>query len=114
MIRVAVCGAAGRMGREVVAAITSAEGMEVVAAIDRQHISDDAGILAGGSALDVAIEGELDAAIARTQPQVLVDFTLPASVMANVELAIAFGISPVIGTTGLSPDNHTNSTNWHA
>ncbi len=108
MIRVAVCGAAGRMGREVVAAITAEDGMEVVAAIDRQNVGEDAGVLAGSSALGVPIESELDAAIARTLPQVLVDFTLPASVMANVELAIAFGISPVIGTTGLSPKNLHN------
>ena len=51
MIRLAVCGAAGRMGREVVSAITGADGMEVVAAIDRQNVGEDAGILAGGSAL---------------------------------------------------------------
>jgi len=105
MIKVAVCGAAGRMGREVVAAIAAADGMEVVAAIDHHQIGEDAGTVAGISALSVLIENDLEAAIGRTLPQVLVDFTLPASVMANVELAIAFGISPVIGTTGLSREN---------
>lgn len=105
MIRVAVCGAAGRMGREVVAAVTQADGMEIVAAIDRQNVGEDAGSLAGISPLGIVIESELEAAFVRAQPQVLVDFTLPASVLANVELALAFGISPVIGTTGLSREN---------
>jgi 4-hydroxy-tetrahydrodipicolinate reductase len=94
MIRTVVCGAAGRMGREVVAAITQADDMEVVAAIDRHDAGEDAGTLAGIAALGVPIETDLEAALVRTQPLVLVDFTLPASVQANVELAIAFGTEP--------------------
>ena len=103
-IRVAVCGAAGRMGREVVRAIAEAEGMELAAAIDRHDTGADAGTLAGMSALGVAIESELEAALKRTKPDVLVDFTLPEQVMHNVTIALALGIAPVIGTTGLSAE----------
>ncbi len=104
-IGVAVTGAAGRMGREVVRAIAEAEGLRLAAAIDRYNVGADAGTLAGVSALGIAIEGDLEAALVRTRPQVLVDFTLPQGVLANVRIAIAQGMSPVVGTTGLSADD---------
>ena len=103
-IRVAVCGAAGRMGREVVRAISEADGMTVVAAIDRHEIGADAGTLAGVGALGVAVESGLEAALTRTTPEVMVDFTVPGQVMDNLAVAVALGVSPVIGTTGLSAE----------
>ena len=104
-IRVAVSGAAGRMGREVVRAVAEAEDMRLVAAIDRQEIGADAGELAGVSKTGIAIESDLEAALERAQPQVLVDFTLPGSVMDNIRIALKQKVSPVIGTTGLSVAN---------
>ncbi len=102
VIRVAVCGAAGRMGRAVVRAVTETDGMEVVAAIDRHDIKTDAGALAGTGLSGLQIESDLQAALLRTKPQVMVDFTLPDSVMGNLRIALAQGVSPVVGTTGLS------------
>ncbi|HLK60195.1 MAG TPA: 4-hydroxy-tetrahydrodipicolinate reductase [Chthonomonadaceae bacterium] len=106
-IRVAVSGAAGRMGREVVRAITEADGLELVAAVDQQEVGIDAGALAGIGTLHVPIETDLSGALERTQPAVLVDFTLPHSVMSNVRIALAAGVSPLVGTTGLAPSDLT-------
>ncbi|MDW8207557.1 MAG: 4-hydroxy-tetrahydrodipicolinate reductase [Chloroherpetonaceae bacterium] len=103
-IRVAVCGAAGRMGREVVRAILDAPDMELVAAIDRQEIDEDAGMLAGSSRCGVCIEPDLRAALARTHPDVMVDFTVPESVDENLKLALEQGVRLVVGTTGLTPE----------
>ncbi len=103
-IRVAVCGAVGRMGREVVRAITEAEGMTLVAAIDRQNVGEDAGALAGCGVLNVPIQTDLATALEESGAEVLVDFTLPDSVFENTQIAIAQGVSPVVGTTGLSPE----------
>ena len=103
-IRVAVCGVAGRMGREVVRAVTEADGMEIVAAIDRHEIGADAGTLAGIGASGIEIESDLEAALTRTSPDVMVDFTIPGQVMENLAVAVALGVSPVIGTTGLSAE----------
>ena len=103
-IRVAVCGAAGRMGQEVVRAIAEADGMTVVAAIDRREIGADAGDLAGVGTLGIALESGLEAALTRATPDVMVDFTLPDQVMENASLALTLGVSPVIGTTGLSAE----------
>jgi len=79
MIKVGVLGARGRMGSEVVKAVTDAPDLELVAALDL-----------GDSLNALVAEGA----------QVVVDFTTPDSVMANLEFLIANNINAVIGTTG--------------
>jgi 4-hydroxy-tetrahydrodipicolinate reductase len=79
MIKVGVLGARGRMGSEVVKAITEASDLELVAALDL------------GDSLD---------ALVSNGAQVVVDFTTPDSVMANLEFLIGKNIHAVIGTTG--------------
>lgn len=103
-LRVAVSGAVGRMGREVVRAVIEAEGLELVAAIDSnaQLTGADAGELAGVSRAGVAIQVALEAALIATKPHVLVDFTLPDGVMINLRTALRAGVAPVVGTTGLN------------
>ncbi len=108
-IPVVVNGAAGKMGREVVKAVAQAEDMTLLGAIDRspEHIGKDAGELAGCDPLEVPITDQLEPMLAfvaqERQPGVLVDFTHPSTVYDNIRSAIAYGIRPVIGTTGLSP-----------
>src|SRR5579884_339532 len=104
-IRIVVCGAAGRMGREVVRAVSEAADMRVVAVVDQQEVGADAGTLAGMESLGVSIESDLEEALERAQPEVLVDFTAPNSVMENVRAALKRNVSPVVGTTGLTAAN---------
>ncbi len=101
MIRVLVTGAAGRMGSEVVKAVTAADGMEVVAAVDVNcaGLAIDDG--AGGSVNCVA---SLVTAIADTRPDVMVDFTHPDAVEGNLCTAMAAGVDCIVGTTGLSDE----------
>jgi len=79
MIKVGVLGARGRMGSEVVKAVNEATDLELVAALDL------------GDSLD---------ALVANGAQVVVDFTTPDSVMANLEFLIGNNINAVIGTTG--------------
>jgi 4-hydroxy-tetrahydrodipicolinate reductase len=79
MIKVAVLGSRGRMGSEVVKAVTDAGDLELVAALDL------------GDSLDALVTNDA---------QVVVDFTTPDSVMANLEFLIKNNINAVIGTTG--------------
>jgi 4-hydroxy-tetrahydrodipicolinate reductase len=90
------------MGREVVKAVQAAEGLQLVAAIDHHGIGADIGPLAGIGATGVIVGDDLEAELTRHKPDVLVDFTLPDSVLANLRTALALGVSPVVGTTGLS------------
>lgn len=101
MIRVLVSGAAGRMGAEVVRAVTSAQGMTVVAAVDPNA--------AGGSVLvedgrSIEYSADLQEAISASKPDVMVEFTHPTVVEGNVRIALANRVDCVIGTTGISED----------
>ena len=84
-ITVAVTGAKGRMGQEVVAAVQSEADLELVAQLDA---GDD-----------------LAASLRATRPIALVDFTVPEVVMSNIRTALAAGVVPIVGTTGLSPQD---------
>lgn len=109
-IPVIVNGAGGKMGREVVKAIASSPDMTLLGAIDRHPdcLDRDAGEVAGIAALEVPItsdrEGTLVMAAQEKQPPVMVDFTHPDSIYDNIRAAIAYGVRPVVGTTGLSAE----------
>ncbi|NJO40056.1 MAG: 4-hydroxy-tetrahydrodipicolinate reductase [Cyanobacteria bacterium CRU_2_1] len=107
-IPVVVTGAAGKMGREVVKAVTEAPDMTLVGAVERSpdYNGQDVGIVAGCGELEIPIVTDLQAALVMAtqerHPPVMVDFTHPDSVYDNVRSAIAYGVRPVVGTTGLS------------
>ena len=108
-IPVVVNGAAGKMGREVVKAVSVAADMNLIGAIDRnpEDQGKDAGELAGlAEPLEVPITDQLEPMLAlaaqERQPGVMVDFTHPNTVYDNVRSAIAYGVRPAVGTTGLS------------
>lgn len=109
-IPVVVNGAAGKMGREVIKAVSAAEGMHLVGAIDRNPniLGQDAGEIAGCGPVEVPILADAEATLASaTQEEVqgvVVDFTHPDSVYENVRSAIAYGVRPVVGTSGLSAE----------
>ncbi len=102
MIRVMVCGAYGKMGREVLRAVHRDDQLSVVGAVDVKSDFADVGELIGVGRIGVVVGNELATVIAETKPQVMVDFTAPAAVMGNIRTAIASGVCPVVGTTGLS------------
>ena len=97
MIRVLVSGAAGRMGREVVRAVLAEDDLELVAAVDPAHAGE-----ALGEGADLEIAGNLAATLAEVKPDVVVDFTHPSAVEANIRTTLAAGVDCVVGTTGLS------------
>ena len=109
-IPVVVNGAAGKMGREVIKAVCQAEDMVLMGAVDRNPnvIGQDAGEVAGCGPVEVPILNDLQGVLVlATQEKVqgvMVDFTHPDSIYDNVRTAIAYGVRPVVGTTGLTPE----------
>lgn len=109
-IPVVVNGAAGKMGREVVKAAAAAEDMKLVGAVERrpEFLGQDAGEVAGCGPVEVPILNEMESVFAMAAQEkrlgVVVDFTHPRSVYDNVRAAIAYGLRPVVGTTGLSAE----------
>ena len=104
MIRVAVTGAYGKMGREVVKTVLRAEDMELVGAIDSAGEGTDVGTLVEAGNTGIVIEKDLDEVLARVRPDVAVDFTNPHCVFGNALIYLKHRVRPVIGTTGLSPE----------
>lgn len=98
MIDVLISGAAGRMGREVVRALTAAEGIRVVAAVDPGNEGSSVEDGAGG---EIVCAGELAVALSASRPAVMVDFTHPDAVEGNLRVALAAGVHCVVGTTGI-------------
>jgi 4-hydroxy-tetrahydrodipicolinate reductase len=85
MIRVAVSGAAGRMGQAVCEAVEGAEDMELTGRAD--------------PALDTALTDVL------TDADVVVDFSTPETSLGNVRESLAAGVHAVVGTTGFDLDD---------
>jgi 4-hydroxy-tetrahydrodipicolinate reductase len=109
MIRVAVCGACGRMGKLIVKQISNQPDMKLVAAIDVAGAPDegkDAGELAGVGRFGVSVVGadKLADVLKSSKPDVLVDFTNAAAAIQNIKTAADAGISVVVGTTGFTKE----------
>lgn len=99
--RIAITGAAGRMGKTLIEAVQLAEGAEVAAAIERPEsslIGADAGELAGLGSLGVKIVGDINEVI--NDFDVLIDFTAPTATVVNATACAAAGRKMIIGTTG--------------
>lgn len=102
MIRVAVTGAAGRMGRTLIQAIHDAGDLTLGAAFERPGstlLGADAGELAGVGRLGVAVTGDPEAAADAFDT--IIDFTIPEATVALAGVCAAKGKRLVIGTTGI-------------
>jgi 4-hydroxy-tetrahydrodipicolinate reductase len=86
-LRVAVSGARGKVGREIVAGLEADPAFTCVAAVD---LGDD-----------------LNGALRDADAQVLVDFTTPSAGLQNALTAVSLGVAPVVGTTGLGESGVT-------
>lgn len=105
-VRVAVSGAAGRMGRAVVRALCQQPDLQLVAAFGRQrHLGDDAGTVAGVGPLGVAIEPADGIPKLRGRADVLVEFSVGDGAVANAARAAEAGVRPVVGATGYAPES---------
>jgi len=103
MVKVAVAGAAGRMGGRIVHMIYQNPETELAGAFERpdhKSVGEDAGSVAGIGDLGVRICGAIDDGAG--EADVLIDFTQPESTLQNMRTASEKGIAVVIGTTGIT------------
>jgi 4-hydroxy-tetrahydrodipicolinate reductase len=98
-LRVAVLGAAGRMGRTVATAVAASPDLELVAAVDPMSAGV---VLSFGDGVEpMVIESDL-VALTAASVEVAIDFTAPRAAAANLAWLAAHDIHAVCGTTGLS------------
>ncbi|MBU2533097.1 MAG: 4-hydroxy-tetrahydrodipicolinate reductase [Alphaproteobacteria bacterium] len=105
-LKIAVMGAAGRMGRELIATIHAQNGCVVAGGAEpegSQALGRDLGELAGVGTLGVTVTS--DAAALMTEVDAIVDFTSPAASVAFAAMAADAGIIHIIGTTGFEEEH---------
>ena len=102
-IKVVVTGASGKMSREVLVALCKDPDLEPAGAVS-QSAQEEYLSLPGGAGL-VPLSKELGPLLVRVKPDVLVDFTTAQYALSAARLAIAHGVRPVVGTSGLSPQD---------
>jgi len=100
-IKVAVSGANGKMGREVIKTVHEDTDLVLVGAVGRQLVGQDIGEVVGIGKCGVAISNSLQEMITNAQPDVVVDFTFPGVVFENSKTILENGCYAVVGTTGL-------------
>ena len=104
-IRIAIHGAAGRMGQRLIAMTSADPELSVAAAIDapgHPRLGEDAGLLAGVKAIDVPLTDQLDAEV-----DVVIDFSLPAGAERIMDICRQKKIPLVEATTGLDESQMT-------
>jgi 4-hydroxy-tetrahydrodipicolinate reductase len=93
-LKVAICGAMGKMGLATVKAVSEAPDLELAALIDPK----------GGEYEGLPVWKDLTEALVQVKPEVCVDFTHPDAAVPNALACLAQGVSPVIGTSGVDKD----------
>jgi 4-hydroxy-tetrahydrodipicolinate reductase len=101
--RIAIAGAAGRMGRALLEAVQQTEGVSVTATFEHSEhslLGSDAGLLAGIGEIGIPLSADM--AALTDAFDVLIDFTRPQGTLTNLAVCRAAGRRMVIGTTGFS------------
>jgi len=104
-IKVLIIGAAGKMGKEVIKAVSKEADMQIVSAVDIKDVGVDAGNLTGIEPIGVEISKDLNRELSSAKPDIALDFTHPSSVMQNIRAILDAKVHAVVGTTGISEDN---------
>ena len=91
-VKVGVFGAGGRMGTAVCEAMSAADGLELVAAVDPHHV--------GRTVAGITVSAD-PRALADAGAEVAVDFTVAAAARTNLQWCALHGVHAVVGTTGL-------------
>jgi 4-hydroxy-tetrahydrodipicolinate reductase len=103
--RIAVCGAAGRMGKTIIETCHEVDTVDVTAAIEHPgspNLGEDSGELAGVGTNNVKIVSDISQVL--DDFDVIIDFTLPDATVSNIRQCLSGGKSMVIGTTGLNEE----------
>jgi 4-hydroxy-tetrahydrodipicolinate reductase len=98
-------GASGKMGRQIIKGLSQYEDMQIVGAVDVNHVGSDAGVLAGIPPLGVAVSDNLAQVLEETSPDVVIDFTFYEAARKNIPIALQHSVAVVAGTTGLSDED---------
>jgi 4-hydroxy-tetrahydrodipicolinate reductase len=102
-INVVVHGASGRVGQEVIKAVSQEPGMKLAGAVDVKANAPELVLPEGGG--KVPYSTDFKSILTTCKPDVVVDFTIAKACMPAVRIAAGMGVNMVIGTTGFTADD---------
>jgi 4-hydroxy-tetrahydrodipicolinate reductase len=108
MMKIAIAGATGRMGKMLIEAVLNTPDAQLVGALEHSacpQLGEDAGSFLGKKT-GVTISSDIAAVLANAE--FLIDFTRPEGTMAHLSVAVKTATKMIIGTTGLSVDQITS------
>lgn len=100
-LKIAVTGACGKVGQEMIRAVLNSSDLDLVGAVDVLHLGEDIGELVGMGTQGVQITAALDEIMYR-RPDVIIDFTNARAAFQHITAAVTQGVSIVSGSTGFS------------
>jgi len=106
-MRIGIVGGGGRMGQMLIREVLNTPGAKLSGATERPGaaaIGRDLGTLVGADPIGVLVTEDTAALFAASDA--VIDFTAPPATVAHAALAVAHGTALIVGTTGLSPDDH--------
>jgi 4-hydroxy-tetrahydrodipicolinate reductase len=101
-ISVAVHGALGKMGREIISAVTRDDELNLVGAIDIKAKSE---VINMDDGRTIPLFKNINSMLAKTRPDVIVDFSVAAASLEMIRIVVKAGVNLVVGTTGFSGDD---------
>ncbi|MDY0405717.1 4-hydroxy-tetrahydrodipicolinate reductase [Virgibacillus sp. 179-BFC.A HS] len=99
-----IAGPRGKMGSEAVKMVTEEKSYELVACIDHKHDGMTLAEIPGMPNLDVPIYTDVKACFQQHKADILIELSVPDAGFAHTELALNYGIRPVVGTSGFSKE----------
>lgn len=111
-IRICLAGAAGHVGQELVKAILASADLTLVSAVGKTSAGRRLAEIVGDPRADMLVQKDVTQALSAARADVLIDYTKPEAVKANVQAAVAAGCHAVIGTSGLNDADYAEIDAW--
>lgn len=116
-VRVAIAGISGKMGKCSMTAVDRSQSLEIAGGFgrkDKSYVGKDLSEFLVGSnkSLNIQISKDIHECLKIAKPDVLLEFTQAESALEHARIALENGVSPVIGTSGLSKDDFAQLENW--
>jgi 4-hydroxy-tetrahydrodipicolinate reductase len=111
-IRICLAGAAGHVGRELAKAILGTDDLMLVSAVGRSSAGKKLSGVIGDGRADMVVYKSVAEALAAAPADVLIDYTKPDTVKADVHAALERGCHAVIGTSGLTDADYQEIDGW--
>lgn len=104
-IKIVIAGPRGRMGREAVKMVTCQRHFQLVAVIDKENDGKQLSeVESEFQGVDCLIYTDIHTCLKHTEPDCLIDLTVPEAAFYHAKAALELNVRPVVGTTGISPD----------